>query len=85
MLKEIKILNRNADHSNKKLETVKRNQSNLDNSTAEIKTNPEAVNTKLSNTEEQVSDLENRIMEITQSEQHTKRQMKATYKICGII
>ena len=40
-LKEIKILNRNADHSNKKLETVKRNQSKLDNSIAEIKTNLE--------------------------------------------
>ena len=44
----------------------------------------------LSDTEEHISDLEDRIMEITQSEQQTegplfKKKMKATYEIYGII
>ena len=45
------------------------------------------MNSKLNDTEG-ISDLENRIMEITQSEQQTERQMKkmkAIYEIYGII
>ena len=39
MLKELrKIIDRNAGHCNKELETIKWNQSKLDNSIAEIKT-----------------------------------------------
>ena len=52
MLKEMKILSRKADHSNKKLETIKRNQSKLDNSIAEIKTDLKAMNNTLNNEEE---------------------------------
>ena len=52
------------------------NQSKLDNSIAEIKTNPEAMNCRLNNAEERISDLEDRMMEITKSEQQTERQMK---------
>ena len=53
MLKELrKIINRNADHCNKELETIKMNQSKLDNSIAEIKTNLEAMNSRLNDTEE---------------------------------
>ena len=38
MPKELrKIFDRNADHCNKELETIKRNQSKLDNSIAKIK------------------------------------------------
>ena len=32
-----KIINRNADHCSKELETIKKNQSKLDNSFAKIK------------------------------------------------
>ena len=40
MLKELgKIVDRNTDHCNKKLETIEMNQSKLDNSVTEKKTN----------------------------------------------
>ena len=64
------------------------NQSKLDNSITKIKTNVEAMNSKVNDTEDQTSDLEDRIIEIIQSEQQTERQMKklkATYEIYGII
>ena len=52
------------------------NQSKLDNSIAEVKTNIEAMNIRLNDTKEQISDLEDRIMEIIQSAQQTERKKK---------
>ena len=53
MLKELrKIINKNEDHCNKELETMKVNQSKLDNSITRIKTNLEAMNSRLNDTEE---------------------------------
>ena len=76
MLKELrKAINRNADHCNKELETVKRSQSKLDNSTAKMKTELKALNSKVNNTEERISYLEDRIIEITQSEQQKEKQI----------
>ena len=55
----------------------------------EIKTNTETMNSTLNDTEGQIiSDLEDRIIKITQSEHQIERQiqkMKAIYKIYGII
>ena len=89
MWKELRrILNRNADPCNKELATIKKNKSKLDNSIAEIKTNLGAMNSRLDNTKERISGLEDKIMEITQSKQQTAKQMekkKATYEIYGII
>ena len=65
---------RNADHCNKQLETTKRSQSKLDSSIAETKTELKAMNSRLNNAEKQISYLEDKIMEITQSEQQTKKQ-----------
>ena len=64
-----KSINRNKAHFNKELETVKKTQSIIDNSISEIKSTLEAKNSRLNDTEECISDLEDRIMEITQSEQ----------------
>ena len=54
-----------------------------------MKTELKAINGKLNNAEEQISDLEDRIMEITKSEQlkekQMKNKMKAIYKTYGII
>ena len=58
------------------------NQSKLDNSTAKVKTNVEAMNRRLNDTK-QIRDLDDKIMEITQSEQQTKTNEKN--KIYGII
>ena len=65
------------------------NQSKSDNSIAKIKTSLETMN-RINDIEKQINDLEGRVMEITQSEQQTGRQMekkiiKATFEIYGII
>ena len=41
-----------------------------------MKTELKVMNTRMNNSEEQISDLEDRIMEITQSRQQTESQMK---------
>ena len=69
-----KIIKIYVDHCNKKLETLKMNQSKLDNSIAKINTNLKAMNSRLNDIEEWISDLEDRIMEIAQSKQQTERQ-----------
>ena len=61
MLKELrKIISRNADHCNREIETIKMNQSKLDNSIAKIKTNLVTIDSMLNDTEEQISDLNSR-------------------------
>ena len=47
-----KIVNRNADHCNRELETIKMNQSKIQNSIAEIKINLETMTSRLNGTEE---------------------------------
>ena len=80
-----KIINRNAGHCNKEQETIKMNQSKLDNSIAEVKTNIEAMNIRLNDTKEQISDLEDRKKEITQSKiADTKTNEKIMNAIHGI-
>ena len=51
-LTELKIINRNADHCNKELETIQMNQSKNDNLIAKIKTNLEAMTRQLNDKEE---------------------------------
>ena len=58
------------------------NQSKLDKSTAKVKINLEARNRRLNDTK-QISDPDDKIMEITQSEQQTKTNEKN--KVYGII
>ena len=50
------------------MESIKIKQSRIEYSTAEIKGNLEAKNIQLNDSKECLSGLENRIMEITQSE-----------------
>lgn len=53
MLNELrKLIDRNEDHCNNFLETIKRSQSKSDNSTAKVKTKIEAVNSRLNNADE---------------------------------
>ena len=65
----------NTDHFNKELENIKKTQSKKDNLISEIKSTLETKNSRLNDTEEHISDLEDRIMEITQSEEQTERQI----------
>ena len=80
-MKELrKAIDINADYCKKELETIKRNQVKLENSFAETKAELKPRHSKLNNVEEQISDLENKIMKIIQLEQKTERQMKKKSK-----
>ena len=53
MLKELrKVSYRNVDHCKKEMETIKRSQSELDNSISKMKTELKTINSKLNNAEE---------------------------------
>ena len=74
ILKELRTnINSNTDHSRKEIETVWRSQGKLENSFAETQAELKALNSRMNNAEEQISDMEDRIMEITQSGQQTEK------------
>ena len=60
----------------KELENIRRSQEKLENSFAEIQTELKAIKTRMNNAQEQPSDVEDRIMEITQTGQQKENQMK---------
>ena len=70
-------MNGNADSFRQELENKMRSQEILENAFAEIQTELEAIKTRMNNAEEQIIDVEDRILEITQSGQQTENQMKA--------
>ena len=69
-------MNNNADYFRKKLETIRRSQEKLEYSFVEMKAELQALKRRMNNAEEQISDLEDRIMEITQSGQQRENQIK---------
>ena len=69
-------MNSNADYFRKELENTRRSQEKLENSFSEMQTELKALKSRMNNAEEQTSDVEDRIMEITQSGQQTENQMK---------
>ena len=73
ILKELREnVNHNADSLRKELENIRRSQDKLKNSFAEIHTELKAIKTRRNNAEERISDVEDKIMEITQTGQHRK-------------
>ena len=67
ILKELRMyINSNTDHFKKELETIKRRQEKLENSFAEMQAELKALNSRMNNTKEQISDVEDRITEIIQ-------------------
>ena len=60
-----KIINRKVDHWNKRLEAINMNQSKTDNLMSELKRYQEAMNSWLNDTEQWISNLEDRRVEIT--------------------
>ena len=66
----------NADSIRKELENIRRSQEKLENSFADTQTELKPIKSRMNNAEEWISDMEDRIMEITQSGQQTENQMK---------
>ena len=81
------IISLNADHWKKELATIKMNKPKIYHSISEIKSNLEAMNSWLNNTEEQINNLDNRIMKITNQNGRKKKQVvkMKTYEIYFII
>ena len=71
-------MNSNAEYFRKELENIRKSQEKLANAFAERQTELKALKSRMNNAEEQVSDLEDRKMEITQSGQQTAHQVKNT-------
>ena len=70
----------NTENFNKELENITKNQWKLKNTITEMKSILEGINTRPGYTEEHVSDLEDRIMEIAQWEQQPKKKLKKKKK-----
>ena len=73
-------MNSIVDYFRKELENIRKNIEELENSFTEKQTEQKAIKGRMNNAEEQISDLEDRIMEITQSGQQTENQLKKNMK-----
>ena len=60
--------------SNKDLEELKRKQTMMDNTINEIKNSLEVINSRITEAEEQISDLEDKIVEITTTKQNKENE-----------
>ena len=69
-------MDRNANYCKKRLEAMRRSQEKLEKSFPQTKGELSAMKSRMDNAEERISDLEDRIMEITQLEQWRESQMK---------
>ena len=76
-MKELRAdMNSIADCFKKELGNIRRSQEKLGNSFAELQAELKALKSRMNNAEEQIRDLEGRIMEITKLGQQTENQKK---------
>ena len=61
---------------NKDLEELKDKQTEMNNTTTEMKTTLEGINSRITEAEEWISDLEDRMVEFTVAEQNKEKRMK---------
>ena len=61
---------------NKDVEELKRNQATMKNTINEIKNTLDGINSRMTEAEEWISDLEDKIVEITATEQNKEKGMK---------
>ena len=76
ILKELrKAITISANHCNNELETIRRSQEKLKTSLTKTKAELKAMNSRMNNTEERISDLEDIIMETRQSKEQRESQI----------
>ena len=63
---------------NKDVKELKRNQATMKNTINEIKNTLEGINSRITEAEEWISDLEDKIVLITTAEQNKEKRMKRT-------
>ena len=61
---------------NKDLEELKNKQTEMNNTITEMKNTLEGINCRITEAEEWISDLENRMVEFTAAEQNKEKRMK---------
>ena len=66
----------NLEVFNKELENIKNNQTEMNNTITEMENTLEGINSILNDTEEWISELENRVVEITDAEQEKEKIMQ---------
>ena len=77
MLIKLKRINENSKNYYQELESIKEKKKNeLKNTVTEMNTIIEGINSKLVDKQEPISDLEDRIVEITQSGKTNFRKMR---------
>ena len=70
ILKELRRrMDEHSENFNKELENIKKNKTELKNTITEMKNTPEGINSRLDDTKEWISKLEERVGEITPAEQ----------------
>ena len=69
-------MEKRKENFNKDLEELKSKQIMMKNTINEIKNSLEGINSRITDTEEWISDLEDKIVEITTAEQNKEKRMK---------
>ena len=72
--------NSNADYLRKELENIRRSQEKLENSFADTQTELKPIKSRMNNADTIISDVEDRIMKITQTGQQSENKMKKNMK-----
>ena len=67
-------INSKEDYIRKELENIGRSKEKIENSFVETQTELTALKSRMNDADEQISDLEDRIIEITQSGEQTENQ-----------
>ena len=70
------IMEKIQETFSKDLEELKSKQTRMNNTINEIKNSPEGNNSRKTEAEEQITDLEDKIVEITTTEQNKEKRMK---------
>ena len=75
MFKELRRrMNKHSENFNKNLENIKKNQTEMKKTITEIKNILKVIHSRLNDTEEWISELEDGVVKITQSEQEKEKK-----------
>ena len=75
IIRMLKELSENYSSRKTGIETIKKNQQKMKNTISEMKNTPEGINSRLDETEDQISDLGDKLSEHTQSEQQKEKSI----------
>ena len=71
-----KRMEKTQETFNKDLEELKSKQTVMNNTVTEIKNTPEGINSRITEEEERICELEDKMVELTAGEQNKEKRMK---------